>query len=57
MVQYSFPKPDITAKNVVVACRSGVRAGKAVEALQKFGYTSVMYNIISFTYLSIIFLE
>merc|ERR1712135_231789 len=38
--KYGFPKPAKTDSNVVVACRSGVRALKALEALQLIGYNS-----------------
>ena len=38
--KYGFPKPDKTASNIVLACRSGVRVLKALESLQSIGYNS-----------------
>jgi len=38
--KYGFPKPAKTTSNVVVACKSGVRALTALKALKSIGYES-----------------
>ena len=39
--KYGFAKPDKTSNSLVIACKSGVRAQKAAEALQLLGYNSL----------------
>lgn len=41
MHQYQFEKPEPSGPLIVVYCRSGVRAERACQTFQKFGYKNV----------------